>query len=85
MRVDILNIVKEQVKEHEATYRDDITRDFIDGYLHQRGRSDPNSSFSSDEGCRLIMMTFHLFLASRKRHNKMNSLCQSIICIMFIF
>ena len=49
MRVEILNMMKAEVAEHVATYQPDVSRDFIDVYLHQR-RSEPTSSFGSDEG-----------------------------------
>jgi hypothetical protein len=53
MRAQSLKLMRKEVDEHEATYKDDISRDFIDVYLAQRKKSDPNSSFGSEEGCEL--------------------------------
>jgi len=66
MRVDMLELMKQEVKEHENTYRDGVTRDFVDAYLRERkdGNLDPKSSLHAEEGLmNLVVVLKDMFVA----------------------
>ncbi|KAF6203329.1 hypothetical protein GE061_003747 [Apolygus lucorum] len=54
------NFIMAIIKEHRATYDKDVTRDFIDAFLHEMNKNDPESYFTDDQ---LIMVCMDFFIA----------------------
>jgi len=57
-RKEIADLIEKQVKEHLETYDESHARDYIDVYIQQTKKCDPNSSFYGKEGSKYLKKIF---------------------------
>uniref|UniRef100_A0A0K8SBH9 Cytochrome P450 305a1 n=2 Tax=Lygus hesperus TaxID=30085 RepID=A0A0K8SBH9_LYGHE len=60
LNTEFKNFILDIIKEHKATYNKDVTRDFIDAFLHEMNKNDSQSFFTDDQ---LIMVCMDFFIA----------------------
>jgi hypothetical protein len=70
-RQQIRELIDEHIQSHRSTYNENITRDFIDAYMHELGKPEnKGSSFDGDEGQLNLKVVLHdLFVAGKMRQS----------------